>query len=258
MHPENSKPYIDLLNVTKIYPSKDGERIGVTNINMTVQKDELVAVVGHSGCGKTTLLNLISGIVSPTSGSVKIDGVGIHEPQSNCGFVFQEFSLFPWRTVIENVEFGLEIRGINGAQRRKTAKEYLELVGLLNVSDSYPDVLSGGMKQRVAIARALAYNPNILLMDEPFGALDSQTREEMQEELLKIWNDTHKTIIFVTHSIREAVFLAKRVFLMKFPQNTIHRIYDVALTYPRDLKTKISKEMNELVFEIATDLKSSN
>lgn len=254
----NSKTYIDLVNVTKTYPSKDGERIGVSNMNMTIQKDELVAVVGHSGCGKTTLLNLVSGIVSPTSGAVKIDEVEINEPQSNCGFVFQEFSLFPWRTVIENVEFGSEIRGINKVQRQKTAKEYLKLVGLLNVSNSYPDVLSGGMKQRVAIARALAYNPTILLMDEPFGSLDSQTREEMQEELLKIWNDTHKTIIFVTHDIREAVFLAKRVFLMKFPQNTIHRIYDVPLAYPRDLKTQISKEMNELVFEIAMELKSSN
>ncbi len=258
MSTANSRVYIDLVNVTKIYPSKDGERIGVSNINMTVQKDELVAVVGHSGCGKTTLLNLVSGIIGPTSGVVKIDGVGIVEPQSNCGFVFQEFSLFPWRTVIENVEFGLEIRGINGVERRKTATEYLELVGLLNVNNSYPDVLSGGMKQRVAIARALAYNPSILLMDEPFGALDSQTREEMQEELLKIWNETHKTIIFVTHSIREAVFLAKRVYLMKLPQNTIHRIYDVPLAYPRDLKTKISKEMNELVFDIATELKSSD
>lgn len=258
MHSQNSTPHIEIINTSKFYSSARGEVVGVADINMSVQEGELVAVVGHSGCGKTTLLHLISGLTRPTHGTIKIDGVPVESPRKDCGFVFQEFSLFPWRTVIENVQFGLEIRNVNGQKRKAIAEEYLELVKLSDVRNAYIRELSGGMKQRVAIARALAYKPAILLMDEPFGSLDSQTRGEMQDELLTIWATTHKTVVFVTHSIREAIFLANRVFLMKVPQNSIHKVYNVPMAYPRDLKTKISKEMNELVFEVATELKTSD
>lgn len=254
MQSQNTPTQIEILHAAKLYSSIRGEVVGVADINMSVRRGEFIAVVGHSGCGKTTLLNLISGLIRPTGGKVSIDGIPVDGVCRDCGFVFQEFSLFPWRTVIENVEFGLEIRNIDLEERKAIAEKYLKLVKLYDVRNAYPHELSGGMKQRVAIARALAYDPAILLMDEPFGALDAQTRDEMQDELLNIWSRTHKTIVFITHSIREAIFLANRVFLMKIPQNTIQKVYEVTLPYPRDLKTKVSKEMNDLVFEITREL----
>ncbi len=254
MQSQKTSPKIEVIRASKNYSSVRGDVIGLADINMSVQKGEFVAVVGHSGCGKTTLLHLISGLAHPTSGTIRIDGVPADGIRKDCGFVFQEFSLFPWRTVIENVEFGLEVRGISSKEKTTIAQKYLELVKLYDARNSYIHELSGGMKQRVAIARALAYDPAILLMDEPFGSLDAQTRDKMQDELLNIWEKTHKTIVFVTHSIREAIFLANRIFLMKIPQNTIQKVYDVPLSYPRDLKTKTSKEMNELVFEIVKEL----
>jgi NitT/TauT family transport system ATP-binding protein len=257
----DSRLEIELAEVTKEFSyGGNGASSGVAHvgpITMEVKRGEFVALVGHSGCGKTTLLNLIGGLVTPTTGVIRINGKSIVGPQTTCGFVFQEFSLFPWRTAIQNVEFGLELRGATRSHSRMRAEEYLDLVKLRHVLNAYPGALSGGMKQRVAIARALAYEPSILLMDEPFGSLDAQTRDEMQEDLLKIWAATSKTIVFVTHSIREAVYLASRVVLMKSPQNKITKVFDVPLPYPRGLEAKVSPEMNAIVYAIHGELRRS-
>jgi len=248
-------PHIELQEVTKNF-SRNGQSTNIGPVTLDIKKGEFVAIVGHSGCGKTTILNLISGLTKTDTGSIRINGELVDSPQKNCGFVFQEFSLFPWRTVIENVEFGLELRGIDRDKRRIRAGECLELVKLGHVLNSYPKELSGGMKQRVAIARALAYESSILLMDEPFGSLDAQTRDDMQEDLLNIWSETQKTIIFVTHSVREAVFLASRIFLMKTPHNTITKIFNIPQPYPRGIDDKVSIETNELVYNIHVELRT--
>ena len=175
---------------------------------------EFLALVGPSGCGKSTLLDLLGGLTVPTSGRILFDGRPIEGPARDRGIVFQQYALFPWRTAAQNVEFGLDIAVLKARQRREIARHYLDLVGLTAFADRYPHELSGGMKQRVAIARSLAYDPEVLLMDEPFAALDAQTREMLQGELLRIWRATGKTIIFITHGIDEAVVLGQRVSLM--------------------------------------------
>jgi NitT/TauT family transport system ATP-binding protein len=245
--------HVEFDNAVQVFESR-GRVAKIGPLTMSIKRGEIVTIVGHSGCGKTTLLNLIAGLIQPTEGTIKIDGKAVERPYSSCGYVFQEFSLFPWRTARQNVEFGLELRGIDRAKRHERALECLELVGLRTATNSYPRELSGGMKQRVAIARALAYESSILLMDEPFGSLDAQTREEMQIDLLDIWANTHKTIIFVTHSINEAVFLGSRVFIMTAPDNTIAATYEMPMGYPRGIETKSSAELNAVAYKIRTML----
>jgi len=209
------------------------EFVALKDVNLEVRRGEFLAIVGPSGCGKSTFLDMIAGLAHPSSGELSIDDRPITGPALDRGIVLQGYALFPWRTVRENVEFGLEIKKLPKGERREIALRYLELVGLADFAERYPHELSGGMKQRVAIARALAYDPEVLLMDEPFAAVDAQTRENLHEELLRIWEETHKTIIFVTHSIDEAVFLADRVAVMTVNPGTIKEIVDIHLPRPR-------------------------
>lgn len=209
-----------------------GELVALNEVSINVKKGEFLAIVGPSGCGKSTFLDMVGGLSKPTEGIIYIDDKSIDGPGLDRGIVFQQYALFPWRTAIENIEFGLENQNVSKKDRINKAQKYINLVGLKGFEDRYPYELSGGMKQRVAIARALAYDPDILLMDEPFGALDSQTREILQIELLRIWEETHKTILFVTHSIDEAVFLADRAAIMTARPGTIKHIVDVPIPRP--------------------------
>ena len=197
------------------------------DITLDVRPGEFLALVGPSGCGKSTLLDLLGGLTAPTSGRILLDGRPIEGPARDRGIVFQQYALFPWRTAAQNVEFGLDIAGLKAKQRREIARHYLDLVGLTAFADRYPHELSGGMKQRVAIARSLAYDPEVLLMDEPFAALDAQTRETLQGELLRIWRATGKTIIFITHGIDEAVVLGQRVAVMTSRPGRIKHVVEI-------------------------------
>jgi NitT/TauT family transport system ATP-binding protein len=203
-------------------------------IDLDVAARELVCLLGPSGCGKSTLLNIVAGFLAPTTGRVLVDGTPVTGPGADRGVVFQEYVLFPWLTVTGNVEFGLTLTGAPTEVRRRTAARYVEMVGLRAHAEKFPVQLSGGMKQRVAIARALANSPSIILMDEPFGALDAQTRETLQDELSKIQRVEHKTVIFVTHSIREAVYLGDRVVVMTSAPGRIKQVFDIKLPDVRD------------------------
>ncbi len=245
-------------NITKIFKIKTNGRhngnsqlLALDNLNLEVKNGEFLALVGPSGCGKSTFLDIVGGMTQPSGGRVYIDGKPIDGPALDRGIVFQGYALFPWRTALENVQFGLEAKGTPKNEREAIARKYLSLVGLSAFEDHYPYQLSGGMKQRVAIARALAYDPDVLLMDEPFGALDAQTREILQVELLRIWEETHKTILFVTHSIDEAVFLADRIAIMTARPGVIKDIVDVDLQRPRlDEETKSSPEFAKLRYDV--------
>jgi NitT/TauT family transport system ATP-binding protein len=206
------------------------ELLALGGVDLSIKKGEFLSIVGPSGCGKSTFLDLVGGLSKPSEGKIFIDDKIVEGPGLDRGIVFQQYALFPWRTAIGNVEFGLESKKITKNERIEIAQKYLSLVGLAGFEDRYPYELSGGMKQRVAIARALAFDPDILLMDEPFGALDSQTREILQLELLRIWDETHKTILFITHSIDEAVFLSDRVAIMTARPGVIKKIVDIPLS----------------------------
>ena len=197
------------------------------DITFDVAPGEFLALVGPSGCGKSTLLDLLGGLTTPSSGRILLDGRPIEGPARDRGIVFQQYALFPWRTAAQNVEFGLDIAGLKARERRERALHYLELVGLSAFAERYPHELSGGMKQRVAIARSLAYDPEVLLMDEPFAALDAQTRETLQGELLRIWRTTGKTIVFITHGIDEAVVLGQRVAVMTSRPGRIKQVVEI-------------------------------
>ncbi|MDH2348768.1 ABC transporter ATP-binding protein [Bradyrhizobium sp. SSUT77] len=201
--------------------------IALDDITLDVGSGEFLALVGPSGCGKSTLLDLLGGLTLPTGGRILLDGRPIAGPGRDRGIVFQQYALFPWRTAEQNVEFGLDIAGLKAKQRRDIARHFLDLVGLSGFTERYPHELSGGMKQRVAIARSLAYDPEVLLMDEPFAALDAQTRETLQGELLRIWRATGKTIVFITHGIDEAIVLGQRVAVMTSRPGWIKRVFDI-------------------------------
>jgi len=210
---------------------------GVTaleRVNLELAENSFTCLLGPSGCGKSTLLGMIAGFVQPTAGRVLVDSTPVAGASADRGVVFQEYALFPWRTAIGNVEFGPLMRRLPQARRRSIALDYLELVGLAGHESKYPSELSGGMKQRVAIARAFANSPSVLLMDEPFGALDAQTREILQEEMVRIWQRERKTVVFVTHSISESLFLADRIVVMATKPGTIKTVIDVDLPHPRD------------------------
>jgi NitT/TauT family transport system ATP-binding protein len=227
-------PKIHIEGVSKWFGTHKYMMPALLDITLEVRTNEFVCLLGPSGCGKSTLLNIVAGFIPPSEGRVWADGHVITAPGADRGVVFQEYALFPWLTVQENVAFGLTLKGTPKRQRQQVAERYLELVGLAAHRDKFPAQLSGGMKQRVAIARALANNPTMILMDEPFGSLDAQTRELMQEELSRLQRLEHKTILFVTHSIREAVYLADRVVVMTSAPGTIKEIVEVDLQEPRD------------------------
>jgi len=223
-----------IYNIQKKNGSGSEDFVAIKGVNLKVRKGEFLTIVGPSGCGKSTLLDMIAGLAKPSSGELYIDGKLITGPALDRGIILQGYALFPWRTVRHNVEFGLEIKGVAKSERAKISLEFINLVGLQGFEDRYPYELSGGMKQRVAIARALAYDPEVLLMDEPFAAVDAQTREVLQDELLRIWEETHKTIVFVTHSIDEAIFLADRVAVMTVNPGTVKEVVEIKLPRPRN------------------------
>ncbi len=229
-------------NVMKTYNSRNGEVIALNGVNLDIKENEFITVVGPSGCGKSTLLNIIAGLEKPTSGTVYCDNNKIIGTGTERGVVFQQYALFPWLTVKGNVEFGLKIQGIKKKEAEELALKYIKMVDLEDFVDHYPKELSGGMKQRVAIARAYAANPSVLLMDEPFGALDAQTRTQLQEELLHTWEKEQKTCFFITHDVDEAIILGQKVVIMSARPGRIKEIVEINIPYPRNQETKITKE----------------
>jgi hypothetical protein len=237
-------------NVYKEYNTRKGKTVALNGINLDIKENEFICVVGPSGCGKSTLLNAIAGLHEPTSGSIYLDGNLIKGTGVERGVVFQQYALFPWRTVLKNVMFGLEIKKTPKDEAEKIAMKYIKSVGLEGFEHAYPKELSGGMKQRVAIARAYAVNPEVLLLDEPFGALDAQTRVQLQQELLTTWEQDKKTCFFITHDVDEAVILAQRVVIMSARPGRIKRIVDIDIPYPRTQDIKTSPKFIELKNEI--------
>ena len=234
---------IRVKDVAVCFSGRAGKVVALDQLSCDIEPGEFVALLGPSGCGKSTLLNVIAGIVTPSDGEVQIDGAKVTEPSPRCGVVFQHHSLFPWMSVLKNVAFGPEMLG--HPDPTGTARTLLSLVGLEPYADAWPSTLSGGMQQRVSIARALATYPPVLLMDEPFGALDAQTRSIMQEELLKLWSTVRTTVVFVTHDIDEAIFLADRVIVMRTLPGGIKTAFPIDLPRPRDTELLQSPQFNE-------------
>lgn len=232
------QPELIIRDLYKSFPGKRGSVLALKNINLTLDRNEFVCVVGASGCGKSTLLNLIAGLEAPTSGEILLEGEPIEGPGANRGMVFQNYTLYPWLTVAQNVEFGMKMQKIPSAERQQRLKYYLEIVGLTRFADALPGTLSGGMKQRVAIARALANEPDILLMDEPFGALDAQTKEILQEFMLQLWRQTQKTVLMVTHDVEEAVFLSQRIYVLSSHPGAVKAEVRLGFDDQRDLSIK--------------------
>jgi NitT/TauT family transport system ATP-binding protein len=247
------QPPIQIRNASKIFSSGGREVIALEDINLDVNRGELVCLLGPSGCGKSTLLNAIAGFSLPTFGSITVNGQPVQKPGPDRGMVFQEYALFPWMTVEKNIAFGLEIKNMPKAQISEKVGALLEMLNLQDFRDRYPKDLSGGMRQRVAIARVLALDSPIMLMDEPFGALDSLTRRNLQDELLRIWMEFKKTIIFVTHSIEESIYLADRIVVMTYRPGKIKKDVNVTIARPRDPSSvafnELKKELSLLVME---------
>jgi len=236
---------LEASGVRKVY-TKNGQSLEILDVErFTVRDGELVTVIGPSGCGKSTFLHIVGGFIKAEGGSIRVHGREVSGPGPDRGMMFQEFALFPWKTVAGNVAWGLEARGFSKEMIDNTVRKYLEMMGLADFSNHYPAELSGGMKQRVALARVLAIDPEVLLMDEPFGALDAQTRETMQEELIRLWERTGKTIVFVTHDIEEAVFLGDRVVVLTARPARIREEVKIDLPRPRDLTIKKSVQCLE-------------
>ncbi len=233
-------------NVRKVFHTRSGEMVALNGVSLDIYENEFICVVGPSGCGKSTLLNIIAGLTDATSGAVYCNGKAVTGTGTDRGVVFQQYALFPWLTVKKNVMFALEMKGIKGKQAQELAMQYLAKVDLEKFADHYPKELSGGMKQRVAIARAYAADPEVLLMDEPFGALDAQTRTQLQSELLETWERDRKTCFFITHDVDEAIILSQRVVIMSARPGRIKDIIDIDIPYPRTQETKMTPRFLEL------------
>jgi len=254
MEPRKSK--ITVKNVNRSFASPKGQRIAaLEKINFEIEDayskegrdiGEFRVLLGPSGCGKSTLLRLIAGLDQPDSGQILVNDQPVHRPGRDRGMVFQKYTSFPWLSVADNIGYGLKINGVPSDKRKETVALLVEAIGLRGFEHSYPDTLSGGMQQRVAIARTLALRPSVILMDEPFGALDAQTRSEMQQLLLRVWDETASTILFVTHDVEEAVYLADRIFIMSSHPGTIVEDVQVPFDRPRDLSLKQGNEFHEL------------
>jgi NitT/TauT family transport system ATP-binding protein len=247
-------PQVEFAGVSKTYASG---RVVIRELHLTIAKGEFVTFLGPSGCGKSTVLKLISGLTPPSSGTIQVDGMTPKNARETVGYIFQDPTLLPWRTVRHNVGLGLELDGVNGARRRKRAAALLDLVGLGEVGDAYPRELSGGMKMRVSIARALATNPRLLLMDEPFAALDEMSRDRLNEELLRLREEQKWTAVFVTHSVAEAVFLSTRIVVLTSNPGRIHTIVPVDLPFPRTAALRASSEFGTLVLTISRILREA-
>ena len=242
--------HLEILNLYKQFKTKKGNIEALKDINLHVETGEFVCVVGASGSGKSTLLRLIAGLAFPTAGKIIVDDRIIIGPGADRGMVFQKYTLYPWMTVQKNVEFGMKLLHIEREKRRELASYYLNIVGLTEFAKSLPKQLSGGMKQRVAIARALATNPKVLLMDEPFGALDIQTKENMQQFLLEIWRKTGCTILMITHDVREAVFLSQRIYVLSAQPGTIRQEFKIDLPSDRNYQIKRQSDFHQQTDEI--------
>lgn len=236
--------------VSKVFTGKKRQVTALAEASFTVAPSEFVTILGPSGCGKSTILKIVAGLEPPSSGRVLLDGQEITGPGSDRGMVFQTYTLFPWLTVRENIEFGLDVAGKTKAERKAVSDHYIEKIGLKGFESFFPRDLSGGMKQRVAIARALANDPEVLLMDEPFGALDAQTRTVMQELLLNVWDESHKTILFVTHDVDEAVFLGDTIYVMTARPGRIKAKIDVTLPDERTFDLKLTDEFMGIKKEV--------
>jgi NitT/TauT family transport system ATP-binding protein len=264
---ENKKSKISIKDVSRIFYSPSGEKIeALKGVNLEVEDafssagrdiGEFRVLLGPSGCGKSTLLRMIAGLDKPTSGQVLVNGEIVTHPSKDRGMVFQKYTSFPWLTVSDNIAYGMKINGVPEPQRKETVDRLLKSVGLTEFANVYPETLSGGMQQRVAIARTLALRPSVILMDEPFGALDAQTRSDMQQLLLQIWDETACTILFVTHDVEEAVYLADRIFIMSSHPGTIVEDVQVPFDRPRELGLKEKSEFHELQHYVLGRLKSA-
>ena len=256
---ECSTPKIQLQEVSLSYQANTGsELLALDRIDLDVHSGEFLCIVGPSGCGKSTLLHLIAGLQKPTSGRIAMDGDSVTAPGTDRILIFQEHGLFPWLTVGQNVEFGMKMKGLSKAEREDRTRYYLRLVHLSQFKDSRPHQLSGGMRQRVALARALATEPDVLLMDEPFAALDAQTRDMLHDELEKIWAETGRTIIFVTHNVREAVRLGDRVALMSFRPGRVKKEFLVDLPRPRHLEeVEVARTAREILDHLRDEINKS-
>jgi NitT/TauT family transport system ATP-binding protein len=248
--------YIQGRNVNLTFrPTNRAPVRALGGFDIEVEEGEFLSIVGPSGCGKSTFLNVLLGLIRPDSGELMIHGRPITGPGTDRAMVFQEFGLLPWRTVQHNIELGLELKKVPTAKRRAVADKLVALVGLTGFESHYPHELSGGMKQRVGLARALATDPEVLLMDEPFAALDAQTRDLMQAELLRIWREARKTVLFVTHQIDEAIYLSDRVMVMSKRPGRAKRIFAIKLPRPRGYEMRVTREFNDLKLEIWNMLK---
>jgi ABC-type nitrate/sulfonate/bicarbonate transport system ATPase subunit len=264
---ETKRAKIAIKDVSRVFFSPTGERIdALKDVNLEVEDafsaagrdvGEFRVLLGPSGCGKSTLLRMIAGLDKPTSGQVLVNGEIVTHPGKDRGMVFQKYTSFPWLTVADNIAYGMKINGVPETQRKETVDRLLKSVGLTEFANVYPETLSGGMQQRVAIARTLALRPSVILMDEPFGALDAQTRSDMQQLLLQIWDETACTILFVTHDVEEAVYLADRIFIMSSHPGTIVEDVEVPFDRPRDLGLKEKNEFHELQHYVLGRLKSA-
>jgi len=245
---------LKLSKITKIFPENGSlKQVPVLdNFDCSIESGQLFSIVGPSGCGKTTLLRIIAGLEKASEGQVLLNGDAITDNDRRVGLVFQEFALFPWRTALQNIEMGLEISGVPKAERREEALKYVREFGLEGFENTYPKMLSGGMKQRVAIARTLISKPQVVLMDEPFGSLDGKSRIEMQNFLLEVWEQRKMTVVFVTHSVDEAVYLGDRVMILSKRPSSIMETFDVKIPRPRDRSDPALMKMRERIFELCT------
>lgn len=253
--PELQMAKIRIENVDKVYKGKKEPFRALDDVSFTVGSNEFVSLLGPSGCGKSTLLRIVAGLEDATKGAVVVSDRQVKGPGVDRGMVFQTYTLFPWLTVRDNIEFGLKLKGVSRRERRDVSSRFLDLISLNKFADAYPKQLSGGMKQRVAIARALANGPEVLLMDEPFGALDAQTKVEMQEILLKIWDTEKTTVIFVTHDVEEAIYLSQRILVMKANPGRIDTEIQVHKTGYDKAEFRHSEEMNRMKAKIITILR---
>ncbi|MDB4868289.1 MAG: transporter ATP-binding protein [Cohnella sp.] len=252
------QPLVEIRSLTKTFAGKrrNPDVLAVDTIDLNIMKNEFITILGPSGCGKSTLLRIVAGLEEKSSGNIYLDQQEIHGPSSDRGMVFQAYSLFPWLNVQQNIQFGLKNKKMEPKRRNEIARDYIELVGLGGFESHYPKQLSGGMQQRVAIARALANDPEVLLMDEPFGALDNQTRLLMQELLLDVWEKTKKTVLFITHDVEESIFLANRVLVMTARPGRIKADIPIEIEHPRSYHLKVDprflnykKQLTELIRE---------
>jgi ABC-type nitrate/sulfonate/bicarbonate transport system ATPase subunit len=247
-------PKLSVQHLSKTFNYNGKQLLTLDDINLHLAANEFVCLVGASGCGKSTLLKIIAGLIPPSTGQVLLDRTVVPGPGADRGMVFQSYTLFPWRTVADNIGFGLELQGLSKRDRHQKIAHYLEIVGLTAFANAYPKQLSGGMKQRVAIARALANEPEILLMDEPFGALDTQTKEQLQQFMQNLWERTHITILMVTHDIEESIFLSQRIYVMSAHPGRIKAELHIDLPQHRDLALKLDPEFIQIKRQVIETL----